>query len=330
MAPSQTLLSLVWFTPEHEMTLHSFGYGSDNYDGLAHMHSEYCIVICLRGSIEVIHFREQQLIHPGELLVVNPGEVHHCRFGVQEPRSEGLTLIVTRRMMHQLMQFMAWPDCGLTRDFLFGGKYSHSDIASIATKLVGELEEKGRGYSLMIESLAREILVHVLRSWPGDLVASARLNLAPQLPWLQMHKATEYMNRDGKGAFRLSVLCTKLGVSPSRFTALFKNSAGVSPHLYYNSLLVYKARRLLQEENCATKEVALKLGFKSVSHFCALFHQITGVTPQSESPLRKMSLPEVACTLGQSRRTDAELVRERKVLHSALEPEPGAKHSEQH
>ena len=29
MAPSQTLLSLVWFTPEHEMTLHSFGYGSD-------------------------------------------------------------------------------------------------------------------------------------------------------------------------------------------------------------------------------------------------------------------------------------------------------------
>jgi AraC-like DNA-binding protein len=47
---------------------------------------------------------------------------------------------------------------------------------------------------------------------------------------------------------------------------------------------------LLQEESCATKEVALKLGFKSVSHFCALFHQITGLTPQSESPLRKLNL----------------------------------------
>jgi AraC-like DNA-binding protein len=293
MVPSSTLLSLVWFTPEHEMTLHSFGYGSDNYDGLPHTHCEYCIVICLRGSMEIIRSGERQLIHPGELVVVNPGELHRCRFGVQEPRSEGLTLIVTRRMMHQLMQFMAWPDCGVDRDFLFGGKYSHPEAASIATKLVGELEEKGRGYSLMMESLAREILVHVLRSWPGDLVVPTHLNLSPQLRWLHMHKATEYMNRDGKGAFRLSALCTKLGVSPSRFTPLFKNSAGVSPHLYYNSLLVYKARRLLQEESCATKEVALKLGFKSVSHFCALFHQITGVTPQSESPLRKLSLPGI-------------------------------------
>src|SRR5258708_4529373 len=145
----------------------------------------------------------------------------------------------------------------------------------------------------MTESLAREILIHFLRSWPGGLILPAHLDITPQLAWLHMHKATEHMNSDGKGAFRLSALCTRIGVSPSRFSSLFKNSAGVSPHLYYNSLLVYKARRLLQEENCGTKEVALKLGFKSVSHFCALFHQITGVTPQSESPLRKMSILEV-------------------------------------
>ncbi len=243
--------------------------------------------------MEIIRSRERHLLHPGELVVVNPGEWHRCRFGVQEPRSEGLTLIITPRMMHQLMQLMAWPDCGPNRDFLFGGKYSHPEAASIATRLVGELREQRRGYSLMMESLAREILVHVLRSWPGDLVVPAQLHLSPQLRWLHMHKATEYMNRDGKGAFRLSALCTKLGVSPSRFTPLFKNSAGVSPHHYYNSLLVFKARRLLQEDGCATKEVALKLGFKSVSHFCALFHQIAGVTPQSESQLRKLSLPGI-------------------------------------
>jgi len=291
MAPSSTQLSLVWFTPEHEMTLHSFGYGSDNYDGLPHTHSEYCIVIALRGSVEIIRSGERQFLHRGELLVVNPGEVHRCRFGVPEPRSEGLTLIVTRRMMHQLMQFMAWPDWSLTRDFLFGGKCAHPEAASIAIKLVGELQEQSRGYSLMLESLAREMLVHILRSWPGNVVVPAPLNFAPQLPWLHMHRAMEYMNRDGKGAFRLSALSTKLGVSPSRFTPLFKNSAGVSPHVYYNSLLVYKARRLLQEESCSTKEVAFKLGFKSVSHFCALFHQVTGITPQAESPMTNMSLP---------------------------------------
>jgi len=95
----------------------------------------------------------------------------------------------------------------------------------------------------------------------------------------------EYMNGHGKGAFRLSELCMDVGVSPSRFIPLFKNSAGISPHSYYNSLLVYKARRLLQVERCSTKEAAYALGFKSVSHFCALFHQLTGVTPKADFPL---------------------------------------------
>lgn len=290
MAPS-TMLSLVWFTPAHEITLHSFDYGSDNYDGLPHKHSEYCIVICLRGPMEIIRSGDRQVIHAGEMVVVNPGEVHRCRFGVQAPRSEGLTLIVTRRMMHELMQLMTGPEHGLGRDFSFAGKSFHPEVANIASKLVSELQERGRGYTLMMESLARELLIQLLRSWPGDLILPAHLNLTPQLPWLHMHKATEYMNSDGKGAFRLAALCTRIGVSPSRFAPLFKNSAGVSPHLYYNSLLVFKASRLLQEENCATKEVALKLGFKSVSHFCALFHQISGVTPQSQSTLRgKMNL----------------------------------------
>jgi AraC family transcriptional regulator len=105
------------------------------------------------------------------------------------------------------------------------------------------------------------------------------------LPWVHMHRAMEYMNGHGKGAFRLSELCTDVGVSPSRFIPLFKNSAGISPHSYYNSLLVYKARRLLQVERCSTKEAAYALGFKSVSHFCALFHQLTGVTPKADFAL---------------------------------------------
>jgi AraC family transcriptional regulator len=110
------------------------------------------------------------------------------------------------------------------------------------------------------------------------------LSRGAQLPWLHMHRATEYMNARGKGLFRLSDLCASVGVSPSRFIPLFRNSSGTSPHTYYNALLVFKARRLLQLEGASTKEAAYALGFRNVSHFCSLFHQLTGVTPQSDLP----------------------------------------------
>jgi AraC family transcriptional regulator len=82
-------------------------------------------------------------------------------------------------------------------------------------------------------------------------------------------------------------------LSPSRFIPLFKNSSGVSPHNYYNALLVLKARRLIQLEGSTTKEAAYALGFKNVSHFCTLFHQLAGSTPTMDhrlSPVKAEAL----------------------------------------
>src|SRR5581483_7601199 len=129
-----------------------------------------------------------------------------------------------------------------------------------------------------------------LRSWPAEAVLPFELPQPPQLPWLHMHRATEYMNKYGKGAFRLSDLCGTVGLSPSRFIPLFKNSSGISPHSYYNSLIVFKARRLLQLEHMSTKEAAYALGFKNASHFCTLFHQVTGTTPKSDNSKRKLDI----------------------------------------
>lgn len=288
---SDSPLSRVWSTPDQESAFHHFGYSVDNYDGLPHSHGEYCLVICITGPIEVIRPTGRDVIQAGEMLMVNPGEVHRCRFGMQGPRSEGLTLILTRRTMRQLLKFMSWPDCRLGEDLWFSGKASDREVVNTASKLATELQQQRPGYPVMMELLTRELLVHLIRSWPGNLVMTTQVDLSPQLPWIQMHRAMEYMNLDGKGSFRLSVLCSRVGVSPSRFTPLFKNSVGMSPHVYYNSLLVYKARRMLQHEHCSTKEVALTLGFKSVSHFCALFHQMSGVTPQAGPLLSQTSLP---------------------------------------
>ncbi len=237
--------------------------------------------MCLSGAIEVIRDDHTVVVEAGEILVVNPGEVHRCRFGLQDVRTEGLTLILRPEMFRSVWDAMTLP-YGNSYDLSFSGKIRDSEVLRLSADLIDEIQEQRRGYAIVAEGLTRQILVQLLRVWPIDAIVPVRLSMPPQLAWVHMHRAVEYMNSHGKGAFRLSGLCNDVGVSPSRFIPLFKNSAGISPHSYYNSLLIYKARRLMHVKHCSTKDAAYTLGFKNVSHFCALFRQITGSTPQAD------------------------------------------------
>jgi AraC-like DNA-binding protein len=277
--------SHVWLAPDLALGFHQFDYIEGEYDGLAHTHAEYGIVMCLAGSVEVLYQDRRDIVRAGEILIVNPGEVHRCRFGVDQTTSKGFTLIVRPTGLYSVAEAMALPYSSASRRLRFVGKFQNPEAFALTLRLLEEYQEQRRGYGAMIEMMVRQILVYLLRSWPSEAVLPFELNQLPQLPWLQMHRATEYMNRHGKGAFRLSDLCGVVGLSPSRFIPLFRNSSGLSPHCYYNSLIVFKARRLFQLEHMSTKEAAFALGFKNVSHFCTLFHQVTGSTPKGDQGL---------------------------------------------
>lgn len=274
-------VSRVWSTPDFSMGFHQFGYLEDDYDGLAHRHGEYSVVMCTSGAIEIFRGQSRDIIHEGEILIVNPGELHRCRFGLEHAKSCGVTLIIRRAALRGVLDSVGCRSS--SPHLLFTGKARSEAAFELARALVREFEQGMPGYLTMMESIVPQMLVQLFRSWPADSVRPGELNLQPQLPWLQMHRATEYMNSHGKGAFRFSALCMDAGVSASRFIPLFKNSSGVSPHVYYNSLLVFKARRLLQSEGSSTKEAAYALGFRNVSHFCNLFHQVTGAAPKADS-----------------------------------------------
>jgi AraC-like DNA-binding protein len=278
---SNVITSRVWLTPDLTFGFHYFNYSNTQYEGLAHTHPEYCVMLCLSGAIKVIHRNELDVLKPGEILVVSPGSRHRCRFGVEGENSRGLTFILRPAVLRSVLEAMSLPCCVPSRDFVFQGKARSEEAFGLVPKLIEEFQEQRRGYVTMVETLARQILIHVFREWSADTVLPLERNAVPELPWPHMHRATEYMNAHGKGVFRLSELCTNVGVSPSRFIPLFRNSSGLSPHSYYNSLLVFKARRLLQAEGSSTKEAAYSLGFRNVSHFCSLFHQLTGCTPGS-------------------------------------------------
>ena len=166
----------------------------------------------------------------GEILIVNPGEVHRCRFGLDRAKSCGVTLIVRGAALRSVLDTVGFRSP--SNELLFKGKVRNRDAFGLASTLVQEFEQARPGYVTMMESIVPQVLVHLFRSWPAERVRPCDLHLPPQLPWLQMHRATEYMNSHGKATFRFSDLCMDVGVSPSRFIPLFKNSSwSKSAHL---------------------------------------------------------------------------------------------------
>ena len=232
----------------------------------------------------IVHFEgSAESLAPGDTFVVNPGVPHCCTFGANRQPSRGLALVVDSQLLTALCFELCHRPLNQSALPIFHQKLQESELLSSAEKIVAEFSRQQRGFHLIIELLARQMLIHVLRAWPSNSITQTQKSISPQLPWLYMHRATEFMNTYGKGSFRLSALCQEVGLSSSRFIPLFRNSACMSPHSYYNHLLVFKAQRLLHNQECSTKEAAYQLGFKNASHFCALYHKLTGASPQGES-----------------------------------------------
>ncbi len=66
-------------------------------------------------------------------------------------------------------------------------------------------------------------------------------------------------------------------ISPSYFSALFKQSTGLTPHQYVIQRRIDRAKQLLLQ-GMSVAEVALNLGFSRQSHLSRHFKRLVGVT----------------------------------------------------
>jgi AraC-like DNA-binding protein len=125
----------------------------------------------------------------------------------------------------------------------------------------------------------------------GESLSLAMLSyLTVQLPWAQSRirgRLTEAQRRSVREFIRdqlhtdLSVMSLSglVGLGPRRFSTLFRETFGKTPHRYIIELRLREGARMLHDgEDIA--EVARKVGFCSQSHFTAAFREAFGTTPR--------------------------------------------------
>jgi AraC-like DNA-binding protein len=283
--------SRFWFSREAEICLHPFCYRPGDMDSLPHTHDEYNIVFCLTPGLSYSVRGRVETLTPGDVLVINPGEAHSGHYGSRGIDARGLTLHIPVRTLKKILAKMRFPGDLDHRSVLVLDKMGDPSIVPLVEGLMREIDQRQSGYEMVVDSIVLQILVYLFRSLlRPSLVPDARETVR-QLPSWQMVRTLEYMNARGKNKFSVAELCAEIGTSASRFIQLFKNSvSSISPHVYYNRLIVDKAQKILAAGDLSVKEVAYELGFQNESHFCKVFRACAGVTPGN---FRERSRPNV-------------------------------------
>lgn len=234
-----------------------------------HAHETYALGVCAQGAVATRHRGARHRAGPGDVLLLNPGELH-----TGEPaHAEGWTHV------------MCYPSVDLMRrvaDALRGRPGAAPVLPApalwdpaLANEVLRVLRGLGRpGDSLRQESTFLELLT-------GLLTRHARVPIR-RVPLRGLHPAVrrvrEYLHAHFTGPVTIADLAEVAQLSPFHLIRMFHARVGLPPYMYLEHLRVSLARRLLLA-GMPIAEVASRTGFGDQSHFTRRFKRVVGVPP---------------------------------------------------
>jgi AraC family transcriptional regulator len=183
------------------------------------------------------------------------------------------------------------------------GFYS-PELFSTMLAVDAELRAGNAGGSLLVESLANILAVHLIRhiTGPSRELASAD----GVLPRHKLRTVTEYIIENLGGDPTLEQMAALVHLSPFHFARQFKAATGLAPHQFVITRRIERAQHLLRTNGgLGLGEVAFRSGFANQSHFCFHFKRIAGVTPrrfrEGAQMVSRFSNPVGLSTVGEPR-----------------------------
>jgi AraC family transcriptional regulator len=135
-------------------------------------------------------------------------------------------------------------------------------------------EPLGRLYG---DSLGLALASHLLRSFAPARTARTDAPLSRR----RLARVTDYIRENISLDLSLAQLAGVLGMSPSHFKVVFKESVGIPVHQYVIRSRVELATNLIMGSALPLSEIALQAGFANQSHMARCMKRLTGLTPST-------------------------------------------------
>ncbi|MNG10741.1 Arabinose operon regulatory protein [compost metagenome] len=106
--------------------------------------------------------------------------------------------------------------------------------------------------------------------------------LAPSLNWI-----TSYFSNHLSDPLTIQDMAIRANLSVSRFSYLFKQRYGTSPHQYLLQMRIHHAKELLTNTELSHESISDYCGFADLHHFSKIFKQRTGTAPGEHRKKKK-------------------------------------------
>ncbi len=225
-----------------------------------HSHDQFGFGVMLAGAHHSASGRGPVRAEPGQLLSVNPNEVHDGH-------------PVAGAVRHWRMLYVDPAILAPAIADVAGGEFAHPvltapDAARAFLALHGCLTRTSPPFDLAIDGLLLEVLAPLV----------ARQTARPAAVPRSVQRAKDLIDTGPEATLSLDQLAATAGLSRYHFLRAFAAATGLPPHAYQMQQRLHRARQqIVRGEPLAT--VAAATGFADQAHLTRLFTRCYGLAP---------------------------------------------------
>jgi AraC family transcriptional regulator len=142
-----------------------------------------------------------------------------------------------------------------------------------------EASQGGMGSELYVEAVARQLVIHLLRTY-ADIGFRSPVERG-QLSDAQKRKVMDYIEARLHESLSLRDIAAEVNMAACTFSRYFRRTTGTTPYAYVLDRRLERASHLLRDSQVPTKQIAGQCGFCDQAHLTRQFSRRYRTTPMA-------------------------------------------------
>jgi len=233
----------------------------------AHWHEHMELLLVTQGVLRVNVQGSWVEAAPGELVVINAGEIHSI------PEKAEDTLYACLIPHESLCRRMALP----VEEWTVEHHIQDQEAVRTLHSILHSLKEKPLFYKTEVQARSLTLLIYLIRY--HGCQRRENQQSAPSSRERMVKKAMTYIQENFKERISTEDICTWLGFEKSYVCSNFKAITGTTVLEYLNLMRCEHARELLRTGELSVSQCAAQSGFHHMSYFTKTYKRYMGQLP---------------------------------------------------
>ena len=235
---------------------------------VSHFHKNYVIGVVEAGSRDFVCNGKKCVINAGDILLINPGQVHGCRqIGSENLHyfSFNIAIDIMRKAMQEITGQNILPHF---TENVIKSELIKQNLADLKQMILSDCND-----------FAKEELFLLIMEQLAGIYSDSDMGQEKMVGLSKINCIVRYLEENFYRSISLDELSLAGGISKYHLIRSFTKMKGISPHKYLETVRIEKSKQFL-EQNFPLAQVALKAGFTDQSHFTNAFKSLIGLTPK--------------------------------------------------